>query len=1057
MKTRNAGVPKPSPTARKTPPARKSASKATPSVETPKTVETKRTSARVANQVKKTETTPVAASKRRQSSAEEESAGSGKATPGTGAATASVGRRTSARAKTPTSSVYVSSLTQPAKVKGRPSSKKKKVDIKDVELTEEEVVAESDGEPAGMEERVVAAEAPAVENVEVSAADEKGVIGVELDPSKDEKDPIMVEEFVVEEVAQSSDSVRSCDEVVYVELEESGVEEVAKSSESLPPCDEDNSVEKEEPVVEEVAKSPESVPPGDGEDHVEREESLVEEVARSSENEPPCDEENPVVIETSIIDDVAKTSENDAPCDLRQSVLEVVARNSEYEPLCAEEDPIEIEQSVAEVVTQSSESRLACDVGERVELKAEQAEESKGTDIDEETYSEPANKVQNDKVRLQGEDTDLVKEMYDVDEEMEEYGEKIDLEEHGEEELPGDDAEDHEEETVALEDERKQLSAITKERKTKKELEIFIDGLDPDVEADDVRRVFERIGGIVGVRLQKNPSTNKNKGYAYVEFKDKEHARRALLEMKNPAIRGKQCGTAPSEDNTTLFVGNICNSWTKEAIKQKLKDYEVEGVENINLVPDIQREGLSRGFAFVEFSCHGDAMVAYKRIQQPDVIFGHPERTAKVGFAEPLCEPDPEVMAQVKSIFVDGLPPHWDEKQIREQLKCYGEILRVVLARNMSTAKRKDFGFVDFSSHESAVACVNVINNTPLDDGNIKIKVKARLSNPLPKTQAVKGGICGGFRIGFAGSSGSRFGRDFGRSGHSFNHANSHHDRHLYDGGRGQSGRMGFNEHDYVNQYKEFSGRDGRRGLFRGGQFTYGGGYGVASPSPRPYVDRSSHVAPDRGHGMPAPSRRHPNTPQGHFDGPHRSSHFDGPHRSGHFDGPHTRGHVDGPYTRGHFDGPHLRGHFDGPHMRDQFDEPQARHHLNGPQTRGHVDRPHMRGHFDGPHMRGHFDGPHMGSHFEGPSFHDECDRTQGMKRPFHMREHDPVYLEPSRQRPRLNYNDPTASFHGNHYSDTYGAGTRPYPHEFYGPESHYGPHSSYHGPNQSYGRRRYY
>lgn len=82
-------------------------------------------------------------------------------------------------------------------------------------------------------------------------------------------------------------------------------------------------------------------------------------------------------------------------------------------------------------------------------------------------------------------------------------------------------------------------------------------------------------------------------------------------------------------------------------IKQKLKDYDVEGVEHITLVLDTQNEGLSRGFAFLEFSCHQDAMLAYKRLQKPDVIFGHPERTAKVAFAEPLREPDPEVMAQV--------------------------------------------------------------------------------------------------------------------------------------------------------------------------------------------------------------------------------------------------------------------------------------------------------------------------------------------------------------------------------------------------------------------------
>ena len=40
-------------------------------------------------------------------------------------------------------------------------------------------------------------------------------------------------------------------------------------------------------------------------------------------------------------------------------------------------------------------------------------------------------------------------------------------------------------------------------------------------------------------------------------------------------------------------------------------------------------------------------MLAFKRLQQPDALFGHPERTAKVAFAEPIKEPDAEVMAQV--------------------------------------------------------------------------------------------------------------------------------------------------------------------------------------------------------------------------------------------------------------------------------------------------------------------------------------------------------------------------------------------------------------------------
>lgn len=150
-------------------------------------------------------------------------------------------------------------------------------------------------------------------------------------------------------------------------------------------------------------------------------------------------------------------------------------------------------------------------------------------------------------------------------------------------------------------------------------------------------------------------------------------------------------------------------------------DYGIEGVENITLVSDVQQEGLSRGFAFLEFSCHADAMNAYKRLQKPDVIFGHAERTAKVAFAEPVREPDPEIMAQVKSVFINGLPPHWEEDQVRELCKSYGEIVRIVLARSMSTAKRKDYGFIDFSTHEAAVACVDGVNKSELGDGASKV------------------------------------------------------------------------------------------------------------------------------------------------------------------------------------------------------------------------------------------------------------------------------------------------------------------------------------------------
>ncbi|KAK9285136.1 hypothetical protein L1049_024321 [Liquidambar formosana] len=568
-----------------------------------------------------------------------------------------------------------------------------------------------------------------------------------------------------------------------------------------------------------------------------------------------------------------------------QSVKEGKMKIKEEEPSIAdgveskkleEADDAKVDKS-----SENEESNVGNEIGKgEEEMKGNK--DTKSVEVEEEPKNELAGMEEGPEEDMVGGDAKPGGDEYQGDEVMEEFDDQEDHEEPEEEEL---DVGEPAEETETLEDEeQRELTAIAKERKIKKEHEIFVGGLDRDAVEEDVKKVFEKIGEIVEVRLHKNPLTNKNKGYAFVKFANKEHASRALSEMKNPLINGKRCGTAPSEDNDTLFLGNICNTWTKEAIKQKLKEYGVEGVENITLVPDAQHEGLSRGFAFLEFSCHPEAMLAYKRLQKPDVVFGHSERTAKVAFAEPLREPDPEIMAQVKSVFVDGLPPHWDEDRVKEQFKVYGEIERIMLARNMSTAKRKDFGFVDFTTHEAAVACIDGINNKELGDGNSKTKVKARLSNPLPKTQAVKGGMCGGFRIGHGGGgSFSKFGRGFGRGGQPFHRANFQRGRGFYQRGRGQSGRMGFgNEYELDNPYPEFHGRrffgrGGRRGSFRGAYQASGGGPAVAAPS-RSNLERPRHGAADRGRGKYISSSRQPFSPEGRFDRPFMGRHFDDPY-----------------------------------------------------------------------------------------------------------------------------------------------------------------------------------
>ncbi|KAJ0967081.1 hypothetical protein J5N97_023998 [Dioscorea zingiberensis] len=479
----------------------------------------------------------------------------------------------------------------------------------------------------------------------------------------------------------------------------------------------------------------------------------------------------------------------------------------------------------------------------------------------------------------------------------------------------GREGEEGDEEKGARMEEQIEILNMAKARKIKKEQEIFVGGLDRDAVEDDLRKVFEKVGEVVEIRLHKDFNTNKNKGFAFVKFASKEQAAKSLFELKNPMIRGKRCGIAASEDNDTLFLGNICNTWTKEAIKNKLKDYGIDGVERITLVADCQNEGLSRGFAFLEFSCHAEAMLAYKRLQKPDAIFGHPERTAKVAFAEPLHEPDPEVMSQVKSVFIDGLPPYWDEDRVKEQFKGYGEIERVALARNMSKARRNDFGFVNFTTHEAAVACANGVNDTELGDGRSKMKARARLANPFPKTQAVKGGMSGGFRIGHFG-----IGRGgFGRGGFFPHRAGFRGGRGFNMRGHGRGGRFSFlPDNSLEGPYTEFPGR--RPFGFRGGR------RGSAT---------MGHNVFNRGHGRGFPPRRPPLLP-GEFDRPFGGRHFD---EDPYFfsDGGHG---IKRPFSMmehdpGYFDpGSRLRPRYDhtdplsgGPHYRDALGMPGLYQH----------------------------------------------------------------------------------------------------------------------------------
>ncbi|CAO2043198.1 unnamed protein product [Urochloa humidicola] len=385
------------------------------------------------------------------------------------------------------------------------------------------------------------------------------------------------------------------------------------------------------------------------------------------------------------------------------------------------------------------------DKGERLEFEDEpEYEEEAAVDYDEKDLEQYEEQYEDGDEEVEYTEDVVEVETDMVDEELDEGGD--DGEGEGYENA---DEEHH----VDVDDE--EHNEMVKEHRKRKEFEVFVGGLDKDATENDLRKVFGEVGEITEVRLMMNPVTKKNKGFAFLRYATVEQARRAVSELKNPLVRGKQCGVAPSHDNDTLFVGNICKTWTKEHLKDKLKSYGVENFDDLLLVEDTNNPGMNRGYALLEFSTRPEAMDAFRILQKRDVVFGV-DRSAKVSFADSYPQVDDEIMAQVRTVFIDGLSPSWDEDRVKKYLKRYGAIEKVELARNMPAAKRKDFGFVTFDTHDNAVACAEGINNAEIGEGDHKAKVRARLSRPLQRPPRMKHGLRGNFRVGHGASRGGR-------------------------------------------------------------------------------------------------------------------------------------------------------------------------------------------------------------------------------------------------------------------------------------------------------------
>ncbi|KAL0338759.1 UNVERIFIED_CONTAM: RNA-binding protein 47 [Sesamum angustifolium] len=244
------------------------------------------------------------------------------------------------------------------------------------------------------------------------------------------------------------------------------------------------------------------------------------------------------------------------------------------------------------------------------------------------------------------------------------------------------------------------------ERKRRRRTEIFVSGLGEETNENDIRKVFEEAGTVTEVRLMTNSKTGKNKGFAFVRFATAADANKALAK------------------------------YSKVEVRCLLEKAGFEKIDMVILKADPNNMEKNRGFAFVEFETSKDAQIAFNKLQKKN-LFGK-NLKIKVAWAQPLMEPAEEEILKVKSVYAEYLPSSWDEEKVKEYFRRFGEIESIVLAKDLPSSRRKDFAFINYTSRDAALLCIEAIGRERLEDDGSKVKITASLAKPVSKSKQME-------------------------------------------------------------------------------------------------------------------------------------------------------------------------------------------------------------------------------------------------------------------------------------------------------------------------------
>ncbi|GFQ06095.1 heterogeneous nuclear ribonucleoprotein q [Phtheirospermum japonicum] len=354
----------------------------------------------------------------------------------------------------------------------------------------------------------------------------------------------------------------------------------------------------------------------------------------------------------------------------------------------------------------SAEPEKPTEAEEQIELGGDEMEE------EEVEYEEVEEEVEEEE-----EEEEEIEEEVEEEEEDDDDDDDDDDHRHGaRKERDGDDVmESAEGDDEELEKKRSELLALPPHGS-----EVYLGGLSSDTSEDDLKRFCESIGEVTEVRIMKGKDSHENKGYAFVTFRTKELASKAIKELNSTELKGKKLKCSSSQAKHKLFLGNVPRSWGEGDMK-KVVNKVGPGVVAVELLKDPQNSSRNRGFAFVEYYNH--ACAEYSRVKMSNPKFKLDDNAPTVSWADPKSAEsstsqkvvEKYVDASVKAVYVKNLPKDITQDQLKGLFDRHGKITKVVLPPAKPGQEKSRYGFVHFAERSSAMKALKNTEKYEID------------------------------------------------------------------------------------------------------------------------------------------------------------------------------------------------------------------------------------------------------------------------------------------------------------------------------------------------------